>query len=84
MGPRDLKMADLMASAGLPRPEIEERGDSLTVCFQHTDYLLPRHSRNSLIKGQEAILDLLDRFEDGLPLREIIPPFMVPIPVNVK
>ncbi|MDE0268236.1 MAG: hypothetical protein OXI96_04255 [Acidimicrobiaceae bacterium] len=68
-----LKMADLTVSAGLPRPEIEERGDSLTVRFRHTDYMLSGHDRNSLVRRQEAILDLLGRFEDGLPLREITP-----------
>lgn len=68
-----LKMADLAISAGLPRPEIEERGDSLTVRFRHTDHILSKHDRNGLVRRQEAILDLLGRFEDGLPLREIMP-----------
>lgn len=30
-----LKMAEETATAGLPRPEIEDDGDSVTVCFRH-------------------------------------------------
>ena len=30
-----LKMVELATSAGLPRPEIEERGDCVTVCFRN-------------------------------------------------
>ena len=63
-----LKMAELAMSAGLPRPEIEERDDCVTVCFR-LGQVVP--SRRALIKRQEAILALLDQADDGLALREI-------------
>ena len=64
-----LKMAELATAAGLPRPEIEERGDCVTVCFRQDVPSL--HSGHDLIERQEAILTLLDRANDGLALREI-------------
>ena len=66
-----LRMAELAASAGLPRPEIEERGDCVTVRFRHGQVAPSRRSGNDLIERQEAILALLDRAVDGLALREI-------------
>ena len=66
-----LKMAELAAAAGLPRPEIEERGDCVTVRFRRGQVVPPRRGGNDLIERQEAILALLDRADDGLALREI-------------
>lgn len=66
-----LRMAELAMSAGLPRPEIEERGDCVTVRFWPADHAPSRVGGNGLIERQDAILALLDRVEDGLPLREI-------------
>ena len=66
-----IRMADLATSAGLPRPEIEERGDCVTVRFRRADYVVPRAYTNDLHERQQAILTMLDRAEDGLPLREI-------------
>ena len=66
-----LRMAELATSAGLPRPEIEERGDCVTVCFRHRQVVPSRRSGLDLIERQEAILALLDRADDGLALREI-------------
>ena len=63
-----LKMAELATSAGLPRPEIEERDDCVTVCFR-LGQVVP--SRRALIERQGAILTLLDQADDGLALREI-------------
>ena len=63
-----LKMAELATAAGLPRPEIEERDDCVTVCFR-VGQVVP--SRRALIERQEAILALLDQADDGLALREI-------------
>ena len=65
-------MVDLAAAAGLPRPEIEEYGDCVTVRFRHAGYVPTRGDGNDLIKRQEAILALLDRANDGLALREIV------------
>ena len=67
-----LKMTELATSAGLPRPEIEEHGDCVTVRFRHGPVVPSRRSSHGLIERQEAILDLLDRAYDGLALREIL------------
>ncbi len=66
-----LKMVELAKSAGLPRPEIEERGDCLTVCFRHGQFIPPRRTEHDLIERQKAVLALLDREHNGLALREI-------------
>lgn len=66
-----LRIAELATSAGLPRPEIEERGDCVTVRFRHGQVVPSRRSGRDLIERQEAILALLDRADDGLALREI-------------
>ncbi len=66
-----LKMADLAISAGLPRPEIGERGDCVTVCFRHGQGVPSGRGGQDLLERQEAILILLDRAEDGLALRDI-------------
>ena len=67
-----LRMAELATAAGLPRPEIEERGDCVTVRFQRADYVPPGGSGDGVIKRQDTILALLDGAEDGLALREIV------------
>ena len=69
--PPGLCAGRLATSAGLPRPEIEERGDCVTVCFRHRQVVPSRRSGLDLIERQEAILALLDRADDGLALREI-------------
>ena len=66
------KMAELVTAAGLPRPEIEERGDCVTVRFRRADYVPSGRNGNGLLERQEAILALLAHSEDGLPLREIL------------
>ncbi len=67
-----IKMADLAIHAGLPRPEIEERGDCVTVRFRRAEHSLPERSGNSATERQKAILALLGRSEEGFPLREIV------------
>ena len=66
-----IKMAELATSGGLPRLEIEERGDCVTVRFRHPDFIAPRPNGNDLIERQQAILAMLERSEGGLPLRAI-------------
>ena len=66
-----LKMAELATSAGLPRPEIEDAGGYVTVCFRHGQFVPSQRSGSDVIERQEAILTLLDRADDGLALREI-------------
>jgi len=67
-----LKMADLAVAAGLPRPEIEELSDCLTVRFRRANYMPSGIVGNDPIGRQDAILALLDRAADGLALREIV------------
>ena len=67
-----LRMAELATAAGLPRPEIEERGDCVTVRFQRAYYVPPRGRGDDMITRQDTILALLDGAEDGLALREIV------------
>ena len=64
-------MAELATSGGLPHLEIEERGGCVTVRFRHPDFVAPRPNGNDLIERQQAILAMLERSEDGLPLRAI-------------
>ena len=66
-----LKMAELATSAGLPRPEIEESGDCVTVCFRHRRILPPQREVGDLTEQQRAILELLEQSERALALREI-------------
>ena len=66
-----IRMADLATSAGLPRPEIEERGDCVTVRFRRADYVPPRHDDGELTEQQKTILALLHRSDGALALRDI-------------
>ena len=45
-------MAELATSAGLPRPEIEERDDCVTVCFRHEQVVPTRGGGYDLIERQ--------------------------------
>ena len=66
-----LRMADLAIVAGLPRPEIEECGDCVTVRFRRTDYSADQDFEGVLTQQQNEILVLLRRFDGPLALREI-------------
>ncbi len=66
-----IRMADLTKSAGLPRPDIEERGDCVTVRFRHTNHSADRQLHVDLTEQQSAILHLLRHSERPLALREI-------------
>ena len=67
-----IKMAELMTSAGLPRPEIDERRDCVTVRFRQAGVVLSGQRDKDLVERKDAILALLDRSEGGLALREIV------------
>ena len=75
-----VKMANLAKASGLPRPEIEERGDCVVVRFWRAEQVPYRRRRNDAIERQEAILALLGRFDEGLSLREIV----VRMPLNTS
>ena len=66
-----IKMAELAVSSGLLRPEIEERGECVTVRFRRPDLGPTKRKGNNLLDRGEAILALLDPADDGLALREI-------------
>ena len=66
-----LKMAELTTAAGLPRPEIEDAGGCVTVRFRHGHYVPSKGGQAGLTDLQQAILELLDRANEGLALREI-------------
>ena len=66
-----IKMSEIAISEGLPHPEIEERGDCVTVRFRNREYMSFRSVEGNLTGQQIAILTLLRRSSDGLALREI-------------
>ena len=66
-----IRMMDLATDAGLPRPEIEERGDCVTVRFRRADYSADKQFGGDLTAQQNAILPLLRRSNHALALREI-------------
>ena len=66
-----IRMADLATSAGLPRPEIEDRGDCVTVRFRRANYVPPRHDDGELTEQQRTVLALLHRSDGALALRDI-------------
>ena len=61
-------MAELTTSAGLPRPEVEEVGGGVMVCFRRAP---AERRRSDLNDRQQAILAMLARADDGLTLRDI-------------
>jgi len=64
-------MAELAIAAGLPRPEIEDVGDCVTVRFHLGRHAPAQRSGTNATERQMAILTLLDQEDDGLSLREI-------------
>jgi ATP-dependent DNA helicase RecG len=67
-----LKIAELLARAGLPRPEIEDAGGCVTVRFRPSRYLPPKRVGRDVTERQQTILALLDAARSGLALREIL------------
>ena len=66
-----LKMAELMESAGLPPPEIEDVAGAVTARFRPSRYVPPQRVGLDLTDDQRAILMVLDK-SPGSPLREIV------------
>ena len=66
-------MADLTSNAGLPPPEIEDDGGTVTVRFRHGRFVpRPTTGRTGGPEGRrETILALLDGAGDGLARRDI-------------
>jgi ATP-dependent DNA helicase RecG len=67
-----LKMAELAAQAGLPRPDIEEAGGAVTVRFRPSWYVPPQRVARDLTPRQRAVLEQLARNSRGTALRELV------------
>ena len=71
-GSGTLKMAEMVSDAGLPVPEIEDDGMTVTVRFRHGQFVPKRPRREvSPAERRDEILALLDGAQDGLTRREI-------------
>ena len=71
-GSGTLKMAELTSSAGLPVPEIEDDGGTVTVRFRHGRFVPERSGREvDSAARRDEVLALLDNAENGLTRREI-------------
>jgi len=68
-----IRMMELTTSAGLPVPEIEDIGGSVTVRFRPGPYVPPRRVERVVTERQRTILALLAEAHDGIALRELIP-----------
>jgi ATP-dependent DNA helicase RecG len=66
-----LKIAELVALAGLPQPQIEDAGGCVTVRLRPGRYVPPQRVAHDLSGRQQRILALLEAAVDGLALREI-------------
>jgi ATP-dependent DNA helicase RecG len=66
-----IKIAELTARAGLPRPEIEEIAGGVTVRFRPSRYVPPQRVAQDVTERQRAILTVLDEAGSGLALREV-------------
>ncbi len=66
------KMAELTTAAGLPTPEIEDIGGSVTVRFRPSRYLPPQRVGINLSERQRGILAILDGAPNGLAFGEIL------------
>ena len=65
------QMVDLMAHAGLPKPQIEEGPGSVTVRFSAAGYVAPTRVGQDLTPLQRAILEVLAA-KGSLPPGEIV------------
>ena len=65
-----LKMAEIAVSAGLPRPDIEDIGNCVNVCFRRA-IVSPLRQIGNHVGRREVILALLKEVDGGLSLREI-------------
>lgn len=67
-----IKMAELTASAGLPRPEIEDAGGCVSVRFRPSRYVAPSRVAHNLNARQQRVLALLAEEPQGLARRELM------------
>ena len=75
-----IKMMEMATNAGLPAPQIEDAGGSVTVRFSRTGpYVPPTSVKREVTERQQAILTLLAGAPYGLALREIVPQLSHPV-----
>jgi ATP-dependent DNA helicase RecG len=67
-----IKIAELVARAGLPPPEIEEVGGCVVVRFRPSRYLPPQRVAQNVTDRQQRVLAVLAEKPDGAALREIL------------
>ena len=67
-----LKMAELTAKAGLPRPEIEDGGGCVLVRFRPSRYIPPAQVGHTLSERQQQVLGVIGGSERPLSLREVV------------
>ena len=65
------KILELVSSAGLPEPEIEDSGMDVTVRFRHAESTPISHGKFVLEGRQLMIAKILDGANEGFSLREI-------------
>ena len=70
-GSGTINMAELTASAGLPRPEIEDAGGCVTVRFRPSRYVPPSRVARNINDWQQRILALIGATRKGVALREL-------------
>jgi len=66
-----IKIAELAARAGLPRPQIEEAGGCVMVRFSPTRYVPPQRVAQNVTERQQRVLTVLSESGAGLALREV-------------
>ncbi|RJX18056.1 MAG: AAA family ATPase [Desulforudis sp.] len=67
-----IKIAELVARAGLPPPEIEEASGCVVVRFRPSRYLPPQRVAQNVTDRQQRVLAVLAEKPDGAALREIL------------
>jgi len=71
-GTGTIRMAETATAAGLPRPEIEEQGDSVIVRFRHGEPAPQRVTEGGVAQSQTRVLGLLKDARGGLTRREVL------------
>ncbi len=71
-GTGTIKMAETARAAGLPRPEIEEQGDSVIVRFRHEESGRQAVRENGTAEARASVLGLLRRARNGMTRREVL------------
>ena len=71
-GTGTIRMTETAVAAGLPRPEIEEQGDSVIVRFRHDGPEPGRVTEGGVAQSRTGVLGLLKDARDGLTRREVL------------